>query len=82
MGWNPDLNTRSPVNGSKENDKKRGIIISQVLKGTSCPDSLEGPLRACISANLSLSTFYFSGQELRGAARRWLHKQWCLQNSF
>ena len=83
MGSNPDLKTRSPLksynfilfsDGTKENDKKRGITIPQILRGTSCP--VREFILAC------LVNFYFSGQELRGAAGRWLHKQWCLQNSF
>ena len=69
-------------NGTKENGKKEALLFHSYIKRNLVPRLPRGPLRACISANLFLSTFYFSDQELRGAARRWLHKQWCLQNSF
>ena len=61
MGSNPDLKTRSPLksynfilfsDGRKENDKKRGITIPQILRGTSCP------VREFILANLCLVNFF------------------------
>ena len=72
MASNPDLKTRSPLksynlilfsDGTKENDKKRGITIPQILKGTSCP------VREFILANLCLVNFLF--QRPRAARSCW-----------
>ena len=46
-------------NGTKENGKKEALLFHSYIKRNLVPRLPRGPLRACISANLFLSTFYF-----------------------
>ena len=61
----------------------KGIYLSKFLSCQLRAQTPSGiPLGDVFQQICFSSTSYFSDQELRGAARRWFHKQWCLQNSF